>query len=194
MQVSWSYITSWSCHLRAPEFPWMLPHGALQFWRRSAESAVGKSIQWQTISESSWENHCLEEVSVRKHYEPRRESLVRQHNFMFWYEHPSQNPARCDLLVWSNLLEERNHHRIGPFFDLCSEPTLQGNKADAAAHRIFLRDKFHCDQEESVCQPNSKGKALLLDDACISDVIPVKAGHETVDCELIVVTATFEPV
>ena len=44
-------------------------------------------------------------------------------------------------------------------------------------------------------QPNSKGKALLmLDDACISDVIPVKAGHETVDCELIVVTATFEPV
>ena len=44
-------------------------------------------------------------------------------------------------------------------------------------------------------QRNSKGKALLMiDDACISDVIPVKAGHETVDCELVVVTASFEPV
>ena len=79
-------------------------------------------------------------------------------------------------------------------FDLCSEPTLQGNKADAAAHCTVSRDKFHGDQEESVRQPNSKGKALLLNDACISDVIPVKAGHETVDCELIVVTATFKPV
>ena len=98
------------------------------------------------------------------------------------------------MLVRSNLLEKRNHHRIGPFFDLCSEPTLQGNKADAAAHCTVSRDKFHGDQEESVRQPNSKGKALLLNDACISDVIPVKAGHETVDCELIVVTATFEPV
>ena len=59
-----------------------------------------------------------------------------------------------------------------------------------AANFIVIR-KSQC---ASHCQPNSKGKALLLDDACISDVIPVKAGHETVDCELIVVTATFEPV
>ena len=105
------------------------------------------------------------------------------------------------MVVRSNLVEkaqlpkeDRNHHRNGPFFDLYSEPTLQGTKADAAAHRTFSRDKFHCDQEESVRQPISKGKALLLNDACISDVIPVKAGHETVDCELIVVTATFKPV
>ena len=59
-----------------------------------------------------------------------------------------------------------------------------------AANFIVIR-KSQC---ASHCQPNSKGKALLLDDACISHVIPVKAGHETVDCELIVVTATFEPV
>ena len=59
-----------------------------------------------------------------------------------------------------------------------------------AANFIVIR-KSQC---ASHCQPNSKGKALLLDDACISDVIPVKAGHETVDCELIVVTATFGPV
>ena len=44
-------------------------------------------------------------------------------------------------------------------------------------------------------RPNSKRKALLmLDDACISDMIPVRASHETVDCELIVVTAAFEPI
>ena len=59
-----------------------------------------------------------------------------------------------------------------------------------AANFIVIR-KSQC---ASHCQPNSKGKALLLDDACISDAIPVKAGHETVDCELIVVTATFGPV
>lgn len=82
-----------------------------------------------------------------------------------------------------------------PNFDLCSEPVLRGKKADAPAHRTFSRYKFQCDQEEWVRQRNSKGKALLMiDDACISDVIPVKAGHETVDCELVVVTASFEPV
>lgn len=111
MQVPWSYITSWTCRLWPPEFPFMLLHGALRFWRRSAKSAVGKSVLWQTNSESYRRNHCLEAVSVRKHYELRREGLVRQHHFMFWHEHPSQNLARFHLAGWKFFFRKRTFRR-----------------------------------------------------------------------------------